>query len=273
MHRPRTGKWTCYLLTATLLLTPVAATAGNHQQSKAQASAPAAPKLSNSDCSKCHTGEPRDILEMGGAHRSKVGCTDCHEGHPPAVANNIPKCSKCHTGKPHFELKGCLSCHSNPHEPLALTLNGNITKPCLTCHTKQSDQLRKNPSAHSSLACTTCHKQHGPPPKCTKCHEPHAPGMTMADCTSCHKAHMPLQVTYDKKIPSKDCASCHPKAYKLLTASKAKHSKLACAFCHKDRHGVVPRCTDCHGSPHPQGIMAKFPKCGDCHGIAHNLNK
>ncbi|MGC1455696.1 MAG: cytochrome C, partial [Nitrospirota bacterium] len=33
-----------------------------------------------------------------------------------------------------------------------------------------------------------------------------------------------------------------------------------------------PVCQDCHGSPHPAGIMAKFPKCGECHNIAHDLN-
>jgi len=34
----------------------------------------------------------------------------------------------------------------------------------------------------------------------------------------------------------------------------------------------MPKCQDCHGEKHPQGIVAKFPKCGDCHGIAHDLN-
>ena len=35
---------------------------------------------------------------------------------------------------------------------------------------------------------------------------------------------------------------------------------------------MVPKCQDCHSSPHPAGIMSKFPKCGDCHKIAHDLN-
>jgi hypothetical protein len=34
----------------------------------------------------------------------------------------------------------------------------------------------------------------------------------------------------------------------------------------------VPKCQDCHGTPHPAGMMAKFGKCGDCHGIAHDIN-
>ncbi|MDA8163893.1 MAG: hypothetical protein M0017_02510 [Desulfobacteraceae bacterium] len=271
MHRHGNGKWSCYLLAAALLLAPVAATAGSQPEEKANPVA--APELSNDDCIKCHAGPPKDIQEMGGAHRTKVSCTDCHQGHPPAVTDNIPKCSNCHKGKSHFELKGCLSCHSNPHKPLELTLKGNITEPCLTCHTGQITQLRENPSAHTKLACTTCHEKHGQKPECMKCHQPHQPEMTMADCTSCHKAHMPLQVTYGKETPSKQCAACHAAAYQLLTASHAKHSQLTCATCHQEKHGMVPKCADCHGAPHPEGMMAKFSKCGDCHGIAHNLTK
>jgi len=83
---------------------------------------------------------------------------------------------------------------------------------------------------------------------------------------------MPKAVTYAATISNKSCASCHQKAFSLLAASKAKHAKLACAFCHKDKHKAVPKCQDCHGTPHPAGMMAKFGKCGDCHGIAHDVN-
>ena len=49
-------------------------------------------------------------------------------------------------------------------------------------------------------------------------------------------------------------------------------TKKPCAFCHKEKHKTVPKCQDCHGTPHPAGMMAKFGKCGDCHGIAHDIN-
>jgi hypothetical protein len=274
MPRRRNGKWTCYiLLAAALLLTPAVVSAANDSQSEVQASAQATPQLTTGDCIKCHPEQVKDVQTMGSAHSTEVTCMDCHQGHPPAVADNIPECSNCHDGEAHFKLDGCLSCHTNPHTPLEISLNGEITKPCLTCHTEQISQLQEHQSAHSKFACTTCHEQHGPPPECLNCHQPHLDGQTMADCTSCHKAHMPLQVTYKEDIPSKFCAACHPQVYDQLIASSAKHSKLACAFCHQDKHGTVPQCTDCHGVPHPQGIMAKFTKCGQCHGIAHNLNK
>jgi len=83
---------------------------------------------------------------------------------------------------------------------------------------------------------------------------------------------MPKVVTYADSTPSKDCGACHGAVLSMLSASKVKHKDLACAFCHKEKHKTIPVCQDCHGTPHPAGIMAKFPKCGECHNIAHNLN-
>ncbi len=235
--------------------------------------APAQPasNLSNEDCVKCHTAPPADIEAAGKKHKD-VGCTGCHVGHPPTVKKPIPQCNQCHMGKPHFELKGCLSCHRNPHTPLNITFTPNITDACLTCHTPQIEQLKKYKSKHTALDCSKCHDVHRKIPQCTQCHKPHAAEMTAADCKKCHKPHMPLVVTYAADTPSKDCGACHGKVLSLLSASKAKHKALACAFCHQEKHKTVPKCQDCHGSPHPAGIMAKFPRCGECHNIAHDLN-
>jgi predicted CXXCH cytochrome family protein len=229
------------------------------------------PALKDEDCVKCHAGPPADLAAAGGKHQG-VGCTGCHVGHPPAVKHPIPECSQCHGGKPHFEIKGCLGCHRNPHTPLKITFAGNITDACLTCHTKQIEQLREHKSKHSELYCSTCHSVHGKKPECTQCHKPHSADIAAADCRKCHKAHMPKEVTYTSDVPSKFCGACHKKAFDLLTASKSKHHSFVCAFCHQDRHKMIPACQDCHGSPHPAGIMAKFPKCGECHNIAHDLN-
>ncbi len=237
----------------------------------AQTPAKATPSLSNDDCVKCHAGPPADIAANGGKHKS-VGCQDCHAGHRPASKNNIPQCSQCHMGKPHFELKGCLGCHKNPHTPLKITFGPNVTEPCLTCHTQQNAQLKENKSKHTALGCSTCHSVHRKIPECLQCHKPHATTMVNADCKGCHKPHMPKVVTYADDISSKNCAACHKKAFDLLTSSNAKHKSFSCAFCHKEKHKMVPKCTDCHGTPHPAGMMAKYPKCGECHNIAHDLN-
>lgn len=230
------------------------------------------PKLSAGDCVKCHSIQPADVDAKGGKHKT-VSCQDCHSSHRPASKNNIPACNQCHQGKSHFELKGCLSCHTNPHTPLSITFGPNLTEPCLTCHTPQIKQLRENQSRHTAFFCTTCHgSTHRLIPACTQCHKPHSADMTKADCKKCHKAHMPKAVTYAADTDSKMCAGCHANAYKLLTTSKVKHSAFSCAFCHQDKHKMVPNCKDCHGDKHPAGIMAKFTKCGECHKIAHDLN-
>jgi hypothetical protein len=227
--------------------------------------------LSNEDCLKCHDGPPSDIAAAGGKHKD-VGCTGCHVGHPPKVKKPIPLCSECHMGKAHFELKGCLGCHKNPHTPLNISFAGKVTDACATCHTQQIAQLRDNKSKHSALDCSFCHSVHRKVPQCTQCHKPHSAEMVVADCKKCHKAHMPKQVTYASDTPSKDCGTCHKKALDLLGSSKAKHNALACAFCHQEKHKTIPKCQDCHGSPHAAGIMRKFQKCGECHNIAHDLN-
>jgi len=240
----------------------------------AWAAEPAAPAaaLSNSDCVKCHDQQVKDINTAGGKHKTEVTCQDCHQGHPPKVKKPIPQCSMCHSGKPHFELKGCLGCHSNPHTPKVIKFGNNVTDPCLTCHKPQKEQLVAFPSKHSALACSFCHNVHGRIPPCTQCHKAHSSDMTAKDCKACHQAHKPKAVTYNNQVPSKFCAACHSKAYNLLSASPTKHSKLACAYCHQAKHKMVPQCTQCHGVPHPAAMMAKFPKCGDCHSIAHDLN-
>ena len=230
------------------------------------------PSVTNEDCVKCHAAPPADIAAAGGKHKG-VGCTGCHVGHPPAVQKPIPKCSQCHMGKPHFEMKGCLNCHKNPHTPLNISFADNITDACLNCHTRQIAQLRKNKSKHTALSCSSCHSTHRKVPQCTQCHKPHSTEMAAADCRNCHKAHMPKVVTYAAVIQSKDCGSCHKKAFDVLSASKSRHKTFTCVFCHRERHKMIPDCLDCHGSPHQKaGIMTKFPKCDDCHNVAHDLN-
>ena len=230
------------------------------------------PALLDEDCMKCHAGPPADIAAAGGKHKG-VGCSGCHIGHPPKVKKPIPKCSQCHMRKPHYELKGCLGCHRNPHTPLKISFRANVKEPCLTCHTDQIKQLRENKSKHTSLNCLMCHSEHRKVPQCTQCHKPHSAEMAAADCRNCHKAHMPKVVTYTDGIQSKECGSCHRKAFVILRDSKSKHKYFTCVFCHKERHKMILGCLDCHGSPHQEtGLMATLPFCSDCHNIAHDLN-
>ena len=233
--------------------------------------APAKAALTLDDCAKCHAAPPADIASAGAGHKT-ITCFDCHASHRPAAKDNIPQCSQCHSGKPHYELKGCIGCHKNPHTPLKISFANNVTDPCLTCHSQQIKQLKENKSKHTNLACSGCHSTHRIVPECVQCHKPHSTDMTQADCKSCHKAHMPLAVTYGKELPNKSCGACHKKAMELLGANKSKHNKLACVFCHAAKHKTIPTCESCHGAPHAAGILQKYPKCSDCHFTAHDLN-
>lgn len=257
-------------LAAGMLL--LATTAMGAEPAAAPAAAKPAVQLTSADCVKCHSKAPADIEAKGKAHKTKVTCQDCHQGHPPTTKKIIPLCGQCHEGKPHYKLGGCLGCHRNPHQPKEIVFGRDVTDPCLTCHNPQIAQLKQFPSKHSKLNCSFCHDVHGKIPPCTQCHKAHSPEQSAGDCKKCHKAHQPKNVTYGSDTPSKQCGACHSKALSLLNASKAKHKSLLCVTCHQEKHKMVPKCQDCHGVPHAAGIMSKFPKCGDCHGIAHDLN-
>jgi hypothetical protein len=238
----------------------------------ATAPAPAKATLQNNDCVKCHSQAPADVEAAGMAHKTAVSCQDCHNGHPPAVKKIIPQCSQCHEGKAHYKLEKCMECHKNPHQPKNISFGKNLTDPCLTCHVQQIAKLRETKSKHSALYCTYCHDVHGKIPSCTQCHKGHSPEMTQTECKKCHEAHKPTAVAYGNDVPNKQCGACHSKADSLLAANKSKHNKLLCVSCHQAKHKMVPKCVDCHGTPHPAGMLSKFPRCQDCHNIAHDVN-
>lgn len=228
--------------------------------------------LTIKDCSKCHEAQPREIETAGAGHESQINCLDCHAGHRPMSANNIPACSQCHEGTEHYSLDNCMSCH-NPHQPLNVVLEGELKAECLTCHTEQNAQLVTNPSMHSEVSCNFCHAdKHGAIPACTECHEPHSAKMVQTDCAVCHAAHQPTVLEYPDSTPNLLCAACHDTAYAQLLATSTKHKAVGCVECHANKHKTVPQCSDCHGTPHAAGIHAKFPECGSCHNTAHDLD-
>ena len=230
--------------------------------------------LTDADCIKCHPQQPVTIESQGGKHKTEVGCMDCHLEHGPLGKETIPKCDMCHSGTPHYELKDCSVCHVDPHAPLGIQLGPEVTAGCLTCHPQQGQEMKTFPSMHAEQDCSLCHpEEHKEFLECAECHEPHTPEMTYKDCLSCHPPHKPLEITYEIETPSKTCAPCHAQAYDLLLKNTTKHHDLTCAFCHREKHGNIPPCQACHGTPHSPDLHKKFPKCGECHGIAHNLVK
>ncbi len=223
-------------------------------------------------CADCHAGAADEIQAAGSRHRS-VPCGGCHIGPHQKGAHQIQKCNRCHpqTKRAHFKLDNCRGCHRNPHTPLHISFK-DIKGACVACHAEQVAQLRDYKSRHSAVECSTCHDVHRKVPQCTRCHKPHSAAMDASECRKCHRAHRPNIVTYADDVPSGDCGACHAKAFDLLVAGNTRHKTFACAFCHRQKHRMVPSCQGCHGSPHPEGIMAKFRTCDDCHKIAHDLN-
>ncbi len=233
--------------------------------------------LTDADCVKCHFDIASDLDAHGEAHQ-EVGCTGCHEEHPPAGTDTIPSCSNCHDPgeSDHFALQGCTSCH-NPHHPLNITFTTVAeTKPaCLTCHPDKGEEMAAHPSAHADQDCNSCHNQHGlgqgQYQTCLDCHEGHSPDMTIDDCLKCHKPHSPTDITYGEDIPVDYCASCHEDISTTLAESGSKHSELSCVECHDGRHGKITPCVDCHDQPHDPYMHEKFPECVTCHRDPHNL--
>jgi hypothetical protein len=222
------------------------------------------------DCGKCHDEVVVTLDRYGKAHTSL--CLDCHQGHPPADMEIIPKCSNCHTGQAHFEVGGCLDCHADPHKPLDINFERDVTQPCISCHVSQLEQLRDFPSIHTQFACSACHWFHGQIQPCQNCHLPHSDSMGDKSCVECHQAHKPLEVKYPvDAVVSEDCGSCHTTVYEMLADNWSKHRQVGCIACHVNRHGMIPKCRMCHEQPHPIEIHEKVPVCGDCHGIAHDL--
>jgi hypothetical protein len=224
------------------------------------------------ECVRCHAGRVYDLSAAGARHWD-IPCSGCHTGHPPDVAKPTVPCVRCHAKaqNEHFETTGCLSCHTNGHMPLKMSFKGAGTDVCLICHGLQGWQLRKYESKHSALDCADCHDVHRQFPSCTRCHIPHK-GKIAGGCNFCHKAHMPKLASLPDTVPSEDCGMCHKTAADLLSATTTKHRSMPCSNCHRQKHGMIPSCEDCHGTPHPEIFMVKFPQCSYCHNSAHDIN-
>ena len=232
--------------------------------------------LTAEDCGKCHEREIREIDSRGGAHKTAVGCLDCHLEHPPRGEQAVPACSMCHKAAEnnHFALEECLGCHP-VHQPMDIDFSraGRVYPACASCHPHQSRQLEEYPSSHSLLDCKECHRKHGEFLKCGECHEPHIPEMVYEDCLGCHQPHMPLKVAYDGFVPSRFCSGCHAVEFADLERNTTKHRDLLCVYCHKDQHKRIPQCVTCHRLPHAQLFHENFPVCNNCHGGPHTLQK
>ncbi len=233
------------------------------------------PVLSDNDCIKCHDDIVSMVKGQKSAHRDKIGCLDCHKGHPPAGKVIIPKCSMCHdpADKKHFTLKDCKRCH-NPHAPIITDFAKlkNVAPGCITCHPQPGEDLKKFPSAHSKQDCNNCHTGHGLKKgryhTCTDCHKKHADNLTIKDCLACHSPHKPAVYIWTKQATADRCAACHKDIVKTFKKSGGAHlENLQCIECHEKhpphKEGVIPKCQSCHNPDENRHFTAA--DCTKCH--------
>ncbi|NOQ45808.1 MAG: hypothetical protein GQ559_03925 [Desulfobulbaceae bacterium] len=231
--------------------------------------------LTEQDCLKCHIEEVMVVAGQESAHKSEIGCLDCHETHPPEGEAVIPECSSCHDSgdNPHFGLKNCTQCHP-PHAPLVTDFGGieQGRTVCVSCHEDIDNQLTALPSAHGEQDCTECHNEHGLAEgqyqTCLDCHEKHAPEMEIKDCLVCHKPHQPTGYSWDTAMDDKLCATCHEETVQDYTDNGGAHlDNLACVECHTKHppreEGVIPSCADCHDPGENEHFATG--QCQQCH--------
>ena len=140
---------------------------------------------------------------------------------------------------------------------------------CVKCHEKEPQDIDSNGGAHKTqVSCVDCHVGHPPKvqgkdiiPSCSNCHTD-TPHFKLQGCLGCHNnPHTPLVVTIPDGITD-PCLTCHTKQMAQLQQNVSKHTAVACSTCHRERHGLIPNCTDCH-SPHTAGQVQK--DCLTCH--------
>lgn len=226
-------------------------------------------------CAACHEETVASLDAHGGAHKTAITCSDCHQNHPPAESGVIPACADCHApgAAEHYRVDGCLRCH-NPHEPLRIDMSAvSPVKPiCLSCHAAPGREMHNWPSAHAEMDCNECHAEHGLASSCLDCHDGHSSDMAYADCLKCHQPHSPTALQFGQSgIAPQLCGSCHRQPLKELGATDTEHGNLECVFCHRRTHKVILSCDNCHGQPHDAGIHRQFSDCNHCHQGPHAL--
>lgn len=230
--------------------------------------------LTVNQCGQCHPGVFTNLKDNGAKHR--FDCQKCHSSFHSYNPKKggwdeiMPKCSSCHADLHGKTFTDCASCHTNPHAPKKITMDSRLVKSCGGCHSSAAEQLANFPSKHTKLGCQKCHTSHGYKPTCFNCHKPHHEGQELATCTKCHAVHKPLVITYGNDVPAVTCGSCHGKVFTKWQKSPSKHGKVTCVTCHNAKHRFIPKCTDCHGTPHKPEIHKRFPNCLSCHIDVHD---
>ena len=151
------------------------------------------------NCYECHEGPAKEMIVKGGEH-AKMGCGECHVGHPPDMKHSYKACTECHD--PHSDQMAedsCGQCH-RAHTATEVAYAYNVpSEYCHACHGEDAEVLASSRSKHSDIACALCHQ------------EKHK---AVSECQYCHGAPHPQHVMKKKDI----CGACHHTAHDLESA-------------------------------------------------------
>lgn len=228
------------------------------------------------DCSRCHSGKPRDVAyNIKGAgstvfshslHIDITGgaCKDCHNGKvvtgskKPVTMAEMEKgksCGSCHNDKFAFTVAGnCNKCHSGlKPQDMNFKVKGatNVTfshdfhtqvYQCSDCHTK-TFQYRKSPAV-----VTMAEMEKGK--SCGSCHNDGKDAFTVAgNCDKCHAGFKPSVINYKTMVGDTPFShDFHTQVYQ-------------CSDCHTKVFGY----NKAHTTEYSMNDMVKGKSCGACH--------
>jgi DmsE family decaheme c-type cytochrome len=185
-------------------------------------------------CLGCHQNSQEHINFQRSVHNdNKVGCTDCHSAHHPAVKDKLLKMA---------EPKLCYTCHAEVKADFLKPFHHRVQEgliSCNDCHNPHGSFIAKQ--ARSSPAqdagCFRCHSEKAGPFVFE-----HAPVKTEG-CVACHTPHGSSNPRLLKRSQTNLlCLECHtftvdPGAPPIPSFHNQAQKYQACTLCHTSIHG------------------------------------
>jgi DmsE family decaheme c-type cytochrome len=193
-----------------------------------------APSKASETCLQCHQNSQEHINFQRSIHNdNKIGCTDCHSAHHPAVKEKLLK-----VALPQL----CYGCHAEVRADFLKPFHHRVQEgliSCNDCHnphgTFVAKQLRSSPS--QDAGCFRCHSEKAGPFVFE-----HAPVKTEG-CVACHTPHGSSNPRLLKRSQvNLLCLECHTFTVDAAApAAPTFHNQAtkyqACTLCHTQIHG------------------------------------
>lgn len=148
------------------------------------------------------------------------------------------------------------------------------TKQCAQCHYSVFENIRDKGGRHQ-INCRECHETFHTfrpgkawadiVPQCTTCHSK-VHNSAFAECLSCHTdPHAPIGSLVNLDTLSQNCGICHAEQKNEVIQHPSAHTEVSCRECHHTKHGLRPKCIECHSEPHT--AFVENSGCITCHPV------